>query len=694
MKTLKRHVRVVVSVVVPLLAIVWVANWQTQADVPRPGQVQGIVARTVGYFLENVHLSRKKLDDDVSREFFRAYLKDLDPGKMYFTRADIEEFSAHETTLDDEIKEGNVQFGFDVFNRYLARVRERVQLVNELLSKPLDLHRDEYLITDSDQLDYPADDNEIRDRWRKRLKYEVLRELVARDAESYDAAVEEVRKRYRSYLKTVEQTKTNDVLEMYLSALAGVYDPHTSYMSPDTYEDFNISMRLHLEGIGAQLRWEDGYTIVEKVLPGGPASRDGQLKPGDKIIGVAQGDDGEFESVVDRRLIDVVKLIRGPRGTVVRLRVLPSDADKPVVIRLVRDKVDIETQAARGTVIETGKRPDGTPYRVGVIKVPSFYLDIAAANAGRDDARSTTRDVRRIIEGFKASGKPLDALILDLRFNGGGALSEAISMVGLFIKDGPVVQVQDFRGNVRAYKDQDKGDIVYDGPMVVLVNRFSASASEIFAGAMQDYGRALIVGDEHTHGKGTVQTIVDLDQQFLRGAENAKPQFGALKITIQEFYRVNGDSTQNRGVESDLVLPSPYDHMEIGERYLEHALPFRRVQAVEHDSYGFVTPDLIQLLAARSAQRIARSEDFQKLNRRIEILEQRRKQKRIPLHIDRYREEVEAGAPEEDSRELVEKLNGDQEEVFDTTDFYNQEVLHIVRDYLDHLNKRVARLSN
>ncbi len=694
MKSIRRHVRTVLYLVVPVFAIAWLTCLHTQADVPRPTAVQGIVARTVGYFLENVHLSRKKLDDEVSRQFFWAYLEDLDPGKMYFTRQDILEFRPHETTLDDEVKQGSVDFGFKVFGRYLQRLRERVALVNELLQQKFDFSVDEYLVTDGDLLDYAATEEEIRDRWRKRIKYEVLRELVARDAESYEAAVEEVRKKYEAYLKNMEQTKSHDVLEMYLSALAGTYDPHTSYMSPVAFEDFNISMRLHLEGIGAQLRWDNGQTVVEKVLPGGPASRDGRLKPGDKIIGVAQGDDGEFVNVVDWRLIDVVKLIRGPRGTVVRLRVLRSDSDKPIVIRLVRDKVNIETQSARGKIVEVGQRPDGTPYRFGVIKIPSFYLDIAAANAGRDDARSTTKDVKRIIEKFKASGKPLDALILDLRFNGGGALSEAISMVGLFVKKGPVVQVRDFRGNVRVYDDDDGGKISWDGPMVVLVNRFSASASEIFAGAMQDYKRALIVGDEHTHGKGTVQTIIDLDRQFLRNAENRKPTFGALKITIQEFYRVNGESTQNRGVESDVVLPSPYDHMEIGERYLDHALPFSKVQPVEHDSYGLVDATLVKVVASRSQERVRKSDDFRRLNRRIAVLEKRREQKRIPLKMEKYRADIEAGGPEEDSRELMEKLNGDEEDIFDPSDFYNAEVLNIARDYVDLLAHRVATAGN
>ncbi len=679
--------------IVPVGLALGAAAWHLQADVGAPSRVHGIIAQTVAYFLEHVHLSRKPLDDSLSREFFRQYLKKLDPGKMYFTKADVREFEAHATLLDDEVKQGDVKFGFDVYNRYLQRVEERVELVQELLERGFDFTIDEYLLTDADRLDYPADEGEIRQRWRKRLKYEVLREMIARDVGDYEKAVAKVRKRYETYLKMVKQTKPNDVLEEYLTSLANVYDPHTSYMSADTFEDFNINMRLHLEGIGAQLRWEEGYTIVDKVLPGGPAARDGRLKPGDKIIGVAQGDEGEFVDVVDRRLPDVVKLIRGPRGTVVRLRVVPADGGKPKIIRLVRDKVDIQTQAAKGEIVTFGRKPDGTPYRFGVVRLPSFYLDIAAANAGRDDARSTTRDVRAIIERFKVheaqSGQKLDGLILDLRFNGGGALSEAIGMVSLFIDSGPVVQVKNFRGQVRAYDDTYPG-MVYDGPMLVLVNRFSASASEIFAGAMQDYGRALIVGDEHTHGKGTVQTIIDLDRQMLRGEPGRKPTFGALKITIQEFYRVNGDSTQNRGVQSDIVLPSPYDHMEIGERYLDHALPFSRVAPAEYERMNLVPESIVAVLRQRSAKRVEESEDFRKLVRRIAVLEARRQRKSIPLHIDKYRAEVETGT-DEDDRELIEKLNGTLDEpVFDPEDFYNREVLQIMTDYVRSLNHELA----
>jgi carboxyl-terminal processing protease len=645
------------------------AGWKLAGAVVDPSKVDGDIARTVGYFLERVHLSRKPLNDELSRAFFAAYLKALDPGKMYFFKKDVQEFQAHETDLDDQIKRGDVTFASTVFQRYLERARQRVDLAQQLLSQPLDFSKDESLTIDPDLLDYPATPEEVRDRWLKRVKYEVLREQFARDASSYEDAVERVKKRYRSFLKSIEQTRPSEMLETYLSALAGVYDPHSSYMSADSYEDFNISMRLHLEGIGAQLRWEDGYTIVDKVLPGGPAARDGRLKPGDRIIGVAQGS-GEFEDVIDRRL-------------------LPSGQEKPVIYELVREKVDIETEEAKGQIIEYDRKANGQPYRFGVVRLPSFYLDIAAENAGRDDAKKTSRDVQAILEQFAASarldGRPLDGVILDLRFNGGGALSEAIRLVSLFIDKGPVVQVKNYDGKVRVYRDTHPGT-AYDGPLMVLVNRFSASASEIFAGAMQDYQRALIVGDEHTHGKGTVQTVVDLDHR--RGNdEEARPTLGALKITIQEFYRVNGDSTQNRGVESDIILPSPYDHMEIGERYLDHALPFSQVKPQDHSTLGLVTPDIVQTLRERSQARLGQSAEFQRLIRRIEVLERRRQRKTIPLQVDKYRAEVELGPDEEEK--LREKLNGvADEKVFDTSDFYNREVLAIMKDYVDLLHQR------
>jgi carboxyl-terminal processing protease len=465
---------------------------------------------------------------------------------------------------------------------------------------------------------------------------------------------------------------------MYLTSLASSYDPHTNYMSADTLEEFNISMRLHLEGIGARLRSEDGITVVAEVLSGGPASRDGRLKPEDKILAVAQ-DDGHFEDVVDRKLPDVVKLIRGARGTQVMLRVVPAGKTEPQVYVLKRDRIDIKSQEARGEVVEQGKRADGKPYRIGWIDLDSFYLDVAAANSGKADAKSTTKDVRVILEKFKQQN--VDGVVLDLRDNGGGALTEAIKLVGLFIDRGPVVQVKNFQGSVSDYPDNERGT-VYDGPLTVLVSRFSASASEIVAGAIHDYERGLVVGDSHTHGKGTVQTVLDIGQH----ADDNGPNLGALKLTIQQFFRINGESTQNQGVDADIVLPSVYDHMEIGEKFLKNALPASKVRKVSHERLGRVNPDILEQLRKGSEKRRETSPDFKKLAGTIEVVNRRREQKAITLNEAQYRKEVEGG-PDGDPAEGPEAAHPPEATdkpgapVIKRT-YYTNEVLDIMTDYI------------
>jgi len=510
---------------------------------PKPPTRQDqTVARLVCEFLRQLHLSHPQIDDEASRRLYRKFLKDLDPSKVYFTQADIDEFKKYETELDDQLNSGELTFPYKVYERLLARVNERMKLVEELVAAEQDFTAKEYLDTDYDNLPYAKTADEIKDRWRKRIKFDLLMQQVGEKAVSPAEAKEKVLSRYKGVVRRWKQVDSADLLELYLTALTTSIDPHSTYMSPSTLDDFEIAMRLNLDGIGALLRTEDGTTQIAEIIPGGAAAKDGRLKMNDKIIAVAQGD-SKFNDVVGLKIQDVVKQIRGPRGTKVQLKVIPVGKAEPVVIELTRAKVELKAQEARGEVVEQGKKADGTPYRFGVIDLPSFYAD-------PESGKTATGDVRRLLKEF--TEKKVDGVILDLRHNGGGLLSESLSLTGLFFDKGPVVQVKDLRGRVSPRNDPEAGT-VYAGPLMVLTSRFSASASEITAGALQDYGRAVVVGDTATHGKGTVQRVIDIGDYL---SEKNPPKLGALKLTIEQFYRPNGDSTQARGVVSDVVIPS------------------------------------------------------------------------------------------------------------------------------------------
>jgi carboxyl-terminal processing protease len=435
-------------------------------------------------------------------------------------------------------------------------------------------------------------------------------------------------------------------------------------------------MRLELEGIGAALQSIDGYTVVQRIIPGGAADKDGRLKVEDKIHGVGQGPEGEIEDVVDIKLGDVVKRIRGKKGTVVRLEVTAGDSPEKRVIDIVRAKIELSDEDAQAKVFDEGHKLDGSPYKVGVIKLPSFYMDMAGARMDVVDYKSTTRDVRKILEDFNQQG--VDAVILDLRRNGGGSLQEAISLTGLFI-DGPVVQVKGTDQRVYPYYDQD-GGIVWKGPLVVYIDKFSASASEILAGAIQDYGRGLIIGDHSTHGKGTVQSLLDLGQALFQGMRNS-PSMGALKITIQQFYRPNGESTQNRGVLADIELPSWSTHSDMGEADLDYPIPFDRVKPLDTPKAGLVDPAVCNRLRQLSEQRRAKSEDFQKVGKYIELYLQQKDRKYVTLNEAKFMKELEElNAFKQENESADELLNANDSKI--DRDFYLDEALAITIDYL------------
>ncbi|HEV8058307.1 MAG TPA: carboxy terminal-processing peptidase [Gemmataceae bacterium] len=676
---------------------------------PVPTAQDRLITQLICQDLAKYHLARPLLDDELSKRLFKRFFKTLDYSKLYFVKEDIEKLSEFETQLDDQLKRGEIDFAYKAYAKFMERAAERVKLVEKLLAEPMDFSKVEYMDTDYDKMDYASTEQELHERWRKRIKFDLLVQKLGSKAVSdpekkkgdpdksksqpppeetkpmTDAqAKEKILQRYQGMVKRFKQLDSNDLLELYLTDLTTCADPHSSYMSPSTLEDFEIAMRLQLEGIGALLRSENGTTIVAEIIPGGAAASDGRLKAKDKIIAVAQGD-GKFVDVIDMKLRDVVKLIRGGKGTAVQLKVIPNNKIEPVVFNLTRQNIELKSQEARSEIIEHGKKPDGTPYRIGVIDLPSFYADMSATSRGGADLKSATDDMRKLLKNF--ADKKVDGVVLDLRLNGGGVLNEAISLTGLFIDRGPVVQVKGFDGSVKVKRkmDPDRG-IVYGGPLMVLVSRYSASASEILAGALQDYDRALLVGDTATHGKGTVQQVINLGDQ-VQGQGEDTLKLGALKLTIQQFYRANGDSTQNKGVLSDIVLPSFSEVAATPEKDLDYALPFDQVKPVTHEDMKRISEDLKNDLRARSAERIGKSTEYTKLKKEIDTYKVQKAKKSLPLN----EKELKAQFAKENAETAEEKLDGEPpDEVKSDSPIYkfakspaNTEVLNIMQDWLN-----------
>jgi carboxyl-terminal processing protease len=675
------HVKRNLALLAALAGLLWIPQRLTAE--PIPGKQDRLVVQMVCSFLQQGHLSRPEIGDELSRRLFQRFFKELDPGKLYFVKADIDEFKKFETQLDDMLLDGDLSFAYKVYDRFSTRLKERLKLIEELVNTPHDFTVQEYLSTNFDAIDYASSDEELHERWRKRIKFDLLLQRLGQKPPTEAEAGKKVLERYQNLQRNWKQIDNYELMEMYLSDLTSSVDPHTTYMSPNTLDDFDIAMRLNLEGIGALLRSENGQTIVMEVIPGGAAAADGRLKPNDKIIAVAQGDD-KFDDVIDMKLRQVVKLIRGPRGTKVQLKVTPAEKVAPVVYELTRQKVELKSQEARQEIIQQGKKPDGSPYRIGIIDLPSFYADPGSRNGGASEAKSATEDVRRILKEFIAKG--VDGVILDLRKNGGGALNEALALTGLFIDQGTVVQVKGSHGPVQRLDDPEKGT-VYAGPLMVLVSRYSASASEILAGALQDYGRALIVGDSATHGKGTVQALLDLGNQFAgnRLAGRTRPKLGALKLTVQQFYRVNGDSTQNRGVLADIVLPSITEYVATTEKELDHALAFDHVKPVQHQDLAMIPDDLKASLRTRSAERVKSSAEFGKLAKEIELVKARRARKSLPLNEQELREQFTKEEAEKADRRVNDlsapESSSDAGLYKFPRNFTNDEILHIMEDF-------------
>ena len=658
-------------------------SFANEGGSPTPGPNDRQITLAVKSYLEREHFLRKPIDDEIAARWFNTFLAALDPLKIYFLQSDVDSFAERKSSLDDLVRRGDVSFAYEVYDRFLERVDERIPIVEELLNSKLDFNQKESIVIDRDIAVWAKTQDEVRDKWKKRIKYDLLVQKMEKVAP--EEARKKLLRRYTSFAKRMHQMNADELLETYLSSLTSSLDPHTSFMSPGTLENFEITMRLQLDGIGASLKGEDGYTTVAELVPGGAADKDGRLKKKDRIVGVGQDREGEMVDVVDMNLNDVVKLIRGKRGTVVRLKVIPVSQTVPKVYDIVRAKIELQDSAARGEIIEEGIKADGSPWRIGVINLPSFYMDMAAARQGQADYKSSTRDCRELLEGFREEG--VDCVALDLRNNGGGSLPESISLTGLFIDTGPVVQIKDADQRVQQYDDLEPG-VVWDGPLVVLVNKFSASASEIVAGAIQDYRRGLVIGDSATHGKGTVQSLLDLGRQLFQRLPNA-PSLGALKITMQQFYRPSGLSTQMEGVKSDVQLPSITDHLPVGESDLDNAIPFDRVGKADFTATNDVNESMLETLQQRSTVRVADDEEFQELATDIARYEERKNEKTLSLlESDFVREWNEGKAAEKEEEEKQEENAGPRRPVV-RRDFYFDEAMRVTTDYLSVLSGAV-----
>ena len=583
-----------------------------------PEPEYGEITQKIIRQLTRNHYAEIVFDDTFSSEMLDSFIETLDGARMYFTQDDINEFETYRTRLDDLLTDGDVGFGYLIFNRYRERLMERlIYSLKRIEEDPseFDFTLDEHIIVDRSEEPWPASESDLTEIWRKRVKSNVLSMKLDDDEKALADIREELSDRYRSQLSQVLKTNGLDVYQRYMDAMTTTFDPHTQYYAPRAAENFNMSMRLSLEGIGAVLTTEDEYTKVVSIVSGGPADMGGELQPSDRISAVAQGD-MPFVDVVGWRVDDVVQLIRGEKGSVVRLNVIPASSESGLeskVISITRDTVKLEEQSAAKEIVEVTY--NGEVHKIGVIELPTFYIDFEALQRRDPDYRSSTRDVRVLLEELKAEG--VEAVVVDLRRNGGGSLSEANSLVGLFIRRGPTVQVRDADGNNIVQGDPDP-EVVYDGPLAVLVNRLSASASEIFAGAIQDYQRGVVLGSQ-TFGKGTVQELIPLGD-------------GQMKITRAKFYRISGESTQHKGVTPDIVFPDLYDTAEdIGESALPTALPWDTIEANYYQPYNDLKA-ILPSLVTRHEERLADNPDFNFIEAQIQRALENREENQLSLN--------------------------------------------------------------
>jgi carboxyl-terminal processing protease len=601
MKVSVKWFRIVIGVQV---LVAWLGAAPGGETVPKQDPTEGNIAKLLARVLEQAQFSHQPFNDEIAKKFFDRYLDSLDGQHLNFFESDIEEFRPYATTLDELTKAGNTGPAHAIYNRFVHRVEQRSAYVTDLVkSEKFQFNGADRYVLDRKNEPWPKDLEQARQLWRQRARFEYLQELL--NKKKPEQIVQSLTRRYTSLLHTAQEMRADDVAENYLTALANAYDPHSVYLGQEQFENLNISMKLSLVGVGVELTVEDGYPLVNRVMPG-PAARSKQIKTGDKVVSVGQEGKPPVE-VQDMPLSKVVDLIRGPKGSSVQLTLIPAGAPDPSVhktVSLLREEIKLEDQEAKAKIVELAGE-DGTMHRLGIIDLPSFYEDMEARK-WLSPHKSTTEDVSKLLK--KLNEEHVSGLILDLRQNGGGSLQEAIGLTSLFIKKGPVVQVKDSKGKISVYSDKRRS-AGYDGPMVVLTSRGSASASEIAAGALQDYGRALIVGDPATYGKGTVQSVLQLQPLMKQFRYSTRYDPGGLVVTIEKFYRPGGASTQLKGVDADIMVPSMSSQAETGEAALPNPLTWDRIRAAEFDKRDRVQPYLPEL-KMRSAQRIGRNSEF------------------------------------------------------------------------------------
>ncbi len=583
-------------------------------------------SKLIYQLLSKYHYKKINLDDSLSEKILKKYINSLDPNKEYFFNSDINYFNQYKYQMDDYVMSGYLEPAYEIFTVYNERVKNRIGYVYSLLENEPNFSLDEDLIFDRKNSSWFIDVNEMDDYWRKKIKNSILNlKILGKDWKSNKETLD---KRYKRFEKTISQFNSEDVFEMFINSYAELFDPHTNYFSPVNADRFEINMSKTFEGIGARLQQDVEYTTIFQIMPGGPAYRNKELEKGDRIIGVGQGEEGVFEDIIGWRLDDVVSKIKGPKGSVVQLLVLKKESnidDYPDTVRLVRDRVDVVDEDATFDIIPY--RANNKNYNVGLIKIPSFYINFEEAQRGKKDYKSVTRDVKRCIDSLNALS--VDGIIIDLRNNGGGSLQEAIDLTGLFIETGPVVQIKSSSGRIEVEKDFDRS-IHYNGPLLVLNNSFTASSSEIFSGALKDYNRGLVVG-ESTFGKGTVQNLIDLDRFF----PNSNLQFGQLKITLAKYYRVSGGSTQKIGVEPHIEFPNIYDRSIYTENSRINALEWDKIRDITFDKINYINEPLVNHLNATFQNDIKSDSSFINYLSYVEDTKENRKKKKISLNYSK-----------------------------------------------------------
>lgn len=678
-------------------------SFADKIDVLNPTPEQSKAAVDLVQKLDSEHYRDQEFNDALSSRYFDEYLKSLDSAKNFFIQSDIAEFEKYRKTFDDDYKKGKLDNSFAIFNRFNERMIDRLEKVVKTLDDPktkFDFDVEESMVVDREKAAWPANQAEADKLWQQYLKSNLLNSMLA--GKKLEESKTTLRKRYANQLRRLKQQTNEEAFSVMMNSLTVLYDPHTNYLSPENAENFDISMSLELQGIGAVLQSDEDYTKVSSLVVGGPAQKQGQLKPNDKIVSIAQGADGEFVDVVGWRLDEVVKLIRGPKGTIVRLEVIPSDPTATINknITIKRETVKLEDQAAKKAVFEV-KNGDKT-FKLGVIDIPTFYMNFEAYQKGDPNYKSTTRDVFNLLN--ELNKEKVDGIIIDLRDNGGGSLPEAAMLTDLFVDPGPVVQIRQsddtISRNYRAYQPA-----VYRAPIAVLINRLSASASEIFAGAIQDYGRGIIIGST-TFGKGSVQNLVEL-------------KHGRLKITEAKFYRISGDSTQHRGVIPDVQLPSLLDPNEIGESSYDNALPWDRIHPAPHQNY-YTISKFLPKIETNHQERMAQDPDFIFLNKQSAMFKEAAEKKEVSLRLatrQAEQQQMEKRALEMENQKRIakgekpyadyaalKKANGGDEdedappreadkEIIPKDDPYLMEAGHVLADFINQLTpeKKVAK---